>query len=250
MNDSAPRMINVTYALPVLLGLVVMFAFPLTRHMRSRDDRMRYWAVQGCVMMGALVGAKLAALAGDLGWPLRPVPGGLVGALSSGRSIVGGLLGGWAAGEVAKPLFGYKLPPNDRFAAVLPFSIAIGRVGCALTGCCAGTAHEGLLAVRDAHGVSRWPTQHMEVAFQLAVGVVFVSFVRRGVLRTRLFSVYLVAYGVYRFATEFVRDTPKFTAGLSVYQWLAAAMVLLGAGLTAWRTAALARTTTEATATP
>ncbi len=225
-----------TYALPVLLGLVVLFAFPLTRHMRDRADRRRYWVVQGCVMLGALAGAKLVALAGDYGWPWRPYPGGLAAMANSGRSIVGGLLGGWAAGEIAKPLAGYAQPPNDRFAAVLPFSIAIGRLGCHLTGCCAGTAHEGWLSVRDAEGVSRWPTQLMEVAFQLATGVAFMAMVRRRVLHARLFSLYLVTYGLYRFATEFLRDTPKTVGGLSVYQVLCVPMIALGAGLTAWRT--------------
>jgi phosphatidylglycerol---prolipoprotein diacylglyceryl transferase len=225
-----------TYALPVLLGLFVLLAFPLTRHMRDPSDRQRYWIVQGCVLLGALTGAKLVALAGDLNWPFTPLAGGFRGFLDSGRSIVGGLLGGWAAGEIAKPLAGYTLPPNDRFAAVLPFSIAIGRVGCHLTGCCAGLPHDGAFSVRDHHGVSRWPTQLMEVAFQLSVGVVFMALVRRRILHARLFSVYLALYGTYRFATEFVRDTPRVVAGLSVYQVLCLPMIALGLGLTAWRT--------------
>lgn len=232
----SPMTFYATYALPVLLGLAVIFLFPLTRHMKAREDRLRYWGVQACVMLGALVGAKLAALTGDYGWPLRPVPGGLMGALNGGRSIVGGLLGGWAAGELAKPLFGYRLPPNDRFAAVLPFSIAIGRVGCFLTGCCAGTPHDGWFSTRDADGVHRWPTQLMEVGFQLTVGVAFMAMVRRRILHARLFSTYLVVYGLYRFVTEFVRDTPHGVEGLSVYQVLCVPMVLLGAALTVWRT--------------
>lgn len=226
-----------TYALPVLLGLVVLFAFPLTRHMADRSDRQRYWMVQGCVLFGALAGAKLVALMGDYQWPLVPFPGGAAAMVNSGRSIVGGLLGGWAAGEVAKPLVGYTLPPNDRFAAVLPFSIAIGRFGCFLTGCCAGNPHTGLLSLRDHAGVARWPTQLMEVAFQLTTGVIFMALVRRRILHARLFSVYLVAYGIYRFFTEFLRDTPKVVGGLSVYQVLCLPMVALGLGLTLWRTA-------------
>ncbi len=225
-----------TYALPVLLGLFVLFAFPLTRHMREASDRRRYWIVQACVLFGALAGAKVVALMGDYRWPWVPLAGGLQGFLNSGRSIVGGLLGGWAAGEIARPLAGYRLPPNDRFAAVLPFSIAIGRVGCHLTGCCAGLPHRGALSVIDHEGVSRYPTQLMEVAFQLTTGVVFMALVRRRVLHARLFSVYLALYGTYRFATEFIRDTPRAVAGLSVYQVLCVPMIALGIGLTVWRT--------------
>ena len=225
-----------TYALPVLLGLIVLFSFPVTKHMQRSSDRQKYWMVQACVLVGALAAAKLVALVGDHRWPFEPLPGGLRGALNGGRSIVGGLLGGWAAGEIAKPLVGYTLPPNDRFAAVLPFSIAIGRLGCHLTGCCAGTAHDGWLSVRTADGIARWPTQLMEVAFQLAVGVTFMAMVRRRVLHARLFSLYLVLYGLYRFGSEFLRDTPKWVDGLSVYQVLCIPMVALGVALTAWRT--------------
>ena len=88
----------------------------------------------------------------------------------------------------------------------------------------------------DHHGVARWPTQLMEVAFQLTTGVVFMTLVRRRILHARLFSVYLALYGTYRFATEFLRDTPRVVAGLSVYQVLCVPMVLLGVGLTVWRT--------------
>lgn len=228
--------IYLTYALPVVLGLVVLFAFPLTKDMARTSDRQRYWTVQAVTFMGAIVGAKVSAVMGDTGWPLRESGLSWQEVLSSGRSITGGLLGGWLGGEVAKPLFGYRLPPNDRFAAVLPFSLAIGRLGCHLTGCCLGRPWHGPLAVRFADGVPRWPVQLMEVGFHLVAGVTLVSLVRRGVLRFRLFSLYLAVYGAWRFGMEFIRATPRYLGPLSVYQGFALAMVLLGAGLTAWRT--------------
>ena len=76
-------------------------------------------------------------------------PSGLPGA---GRSIAGALLFGFIGAELAKPLMRYRLPPNDRFATVLPFSIAIGRIGCLLAGCCLGEPWNGPWAVRAADG--------------------------------------------------------------------------------------------------
>jgi len=225
-----------TYALPVLLGLLVLLFFPVTKNITQRSDKYRYYFLQACTLVGALVGAKFAALAGDLGWPVHEIPGGWLAALSSGRSITGGLLGGLLTAEAVKPLVNYRLPPNDRFAAVLPFSVAIGRVGCVLTGCCGGLTHEGFVSIHDAQGVSRWPTQLFELVFQLAIGVTFMALVRRRALHGRLFSLYLVLYGLFRFATEFLRDTPKWFAPLSVYQLLALAMVLVGGVMFAWRT--------------
>ena len=43
--------------------------------------------------------------------------------LGGGRSIAGALLFGFLGVEAAKPLLRYDIPPNDRFAIVLPFSI-------------------------------------------------------------------------------------------------------------------------------
>jgi prolipoprotein diacylglyceryltransferase len=149
--------------------------------------------------------------------------------------VIGGLLGGFLTAEAAKPLLGYTQPPNDRFAAVLPFSLAIGRVGCFVTGCCRGTAHDGWPSVTYSDGIPRHPAQLYEAAFQLAMGVVLVTMVRRGALRGRLFALYLVAYGAYRFLSEFIRETPHPLAGYSVYQAFCVVMIMAGAATLALR---------------
>jgi prolipoprotein diacylglyceryltransferase len=51
---------------------------------------------------------------------------------------------------------------------------------------------------------------------------------RRGLLRDRLFFLYLIAYGVFRFFHEFMRDTPKVMLGLSGYQFISLVMAVLG----------------------
>jgi len=80
-------------------------------------------------------GAKLSVLIGDYHWPWVTVEDWR-NVLWSGRSITGALILGFLCAELAKPLIGYPMPPNDRFAALLPFTIATGRVGCLITGCC------------------------------------------------------------------------------------------------------------------
>jgi prolipoprotein diacylglyceryltransferase len=73
------------------------------------------------------------------------------------------------------------------------------------------------------------------MVFLLAVGVLFVWMVRRGVLRGRLFSLYLVLYGVYRFGSEYVRATPRVMGRFSGYQVLAIACVIVGGAMLLWR---------------
>lgn len=120
------------YALAVVLAAAVVLVFPITRGMTDARERQQYWVLQGMVVVAAIVGAKVAVLFGEFGWPLRKMTGDWAGVLVSGRSVLGALIFGLVAGELGKPLIGYRRPPNDRFAAVLPFSFAIGRVGCLL----------------------------------------------------------------------------------------------------------------------
>jgi phosphatidylglycerol:prolipoprotein diacylglycerol transferase len=214
------------YALPVLLALIVLLAFPVTRNMRDDATRRRYWRIQLITLLGAIFGAKLVVLMGDHLWPAVPLHWHDV--LTSGRSIVGGLIFGFLAAEIAKPLMGYTLPPNDRFATVLPFSFAIGRFGCFLQGCCRGIAHDGILSVTYADGIARHPVQLYEAAFNVAIGIAFIVLLRRGRLQHRFFATYLIAYGAYRFATEFIRATPHPLGGYSVYQLFSIVMILLG----------------------
>jgi phosphatidylglycerol:prolipoprotein diacylglycerol transferase len=225
------------YSALVVAGLALLVLVP-TAGKVPVAERRKYALLQVITLVGAIVGAKLAMLAGDLGWPVRPLTGGWRQVAESGRSITGGLIGGFVLAEVAKPLLRYRLPPNDFFAAKLPFSIALGRVGCLLGGCCRGVPHEGPLTVTYSDGVARLPAPLFELIFQLAVGLAFVAMVRRRLLAGRVFALYLVLYGVFRFVTEPLRETPKPLGGLSVYQLLAVVLVLLGVASLAARSRA------------
>ncbi len=215
------------YAFMVLLGLVLLLLLRPARQYSSRE-RGQYWRLQAFTLIAALLGAKFAVLMGDALWPLRPFHdwGDL---LLSGRSIVGALLFGFLAAELAKPLLKYPLPPNDRFAVILPFSIATGRIGCLMAGCCLGVEMDHLPAMRAADGVMRFPAALVEMGFHLLAGGLLLMLWRRRLLSGRLFALYLVLYGVFRFVSEFWRVTEKAFAGLSAYQWMALAMIVAGA---------------------
>jgi phosphatidylglycerol:prolipoprotein diacylglycerol transferase len=215
------------YVVPVVAGLLLACLYPVAGHLRG-DEKRRYYVLQAITLVGAIVGAKIVVLMGDHGWPLVPVRN-LDDVLGAGRSVVGGLLFGFLTAEAAKPLLGYTQPPNDRFAAILPFSLAIGRVGCFLAGCCRGTPWEGWPSVTYADGVARHPAQLYEAAFQVGIGMLLLVMARRRVLHGRLFALYLVSYGAYRFLSEFIRETPHVLAGYSMYQAFCVLMMVAGA---------------------
>ena len=126
---------------------------------------------------------------------------------------------------------GYPLPPNDRFAALLPFTLAIGRVGCLLHGCCRGVPCDAgaWYAITYSDGVARHPAAAYEMIFDLAVGAAFIFMVKRRIARGQLFSIFLILYGGFRFTSEFWRETPRLYGGwLSGYQVLSFVAALLG----------------------
>ncbi len=218
--------LQLAYSLMVLLGLALVLLVRPAGHYSS-PERRQYYRLQAVTVIAAVLGAKFAVLMGDGLWPLQPFDDWSE-LLVSGRSIVGALLFGFLAAEAAKPWLGYTLPPNDRFAVVLPFSIATGRLGCWMAGCCLGVEMHGPWALVAADGVERFPAAPAEMAFHLLAGTGLLMLWRRRLLAGRLFAIYLVAYGSYRFGSEFWRVTAKAFAGLSAYQWLCLAMICAG----------------------
>ncbi len=227
LSGTLARGLHPGYVLPVLAGLALAVLFPSGTVFRDPALRRKYQRIQLATLFGALVGAKLAAIVGDLRWPIEAVSASDL--LHVGRSITGGLLFGFLTAEVLKRLAGFREPPNDRFATVLPFSIAIGRVGCLIVGCCPGLPTDAWLALPDEHGVMRHPTALYDLLFHLALGIAFVVLLRRGgALRGRFFALHMLLYGIFRFAIEPLRDTRTYVLGLSAYQVFALCLFACG----------------------
>ncbi|MDQ3440539.1 MAG: prolipoprotein diacylglyceryl transferase, partial [Planctomycetota bacterium] len=89
------------------------------------------WLIVGCVF-GALVGAKLLAWleSPQEYWRSRAHLATVLG----GKTIVGGLLGGWAGVEIAKRRLHVAHSTGDVYAFPLILGMSLGRVGCFLTG--------------------------------------------------------------------------------------------------------------------
>ena len=223
---SFDQSLHATYALLILLGVALFAFFRPTSHY-SAPEKRAYWRLQAITFIAALFGSKIAVLFGDALWPLTPMKDWSA-LLWSGRSIVGALLFGFIVAESCKPIMKYRLPPNDRFAVILPFSIATGRIGCWFTGCCLGVPMRGGIALVAADGVSRYPAALVEAGFNLLCGIGLMLMLRRKLLAGRLFALYLIVYGLFRFATEELRVTAKAFAGYSAYQWICVAMIVAG----------------------
>jgi phosphatidylglycerol---prolipoprotein diacylglyceryl transferase len=180
------------------------------------------WVIVGCVF-GALIGSKLLAwLESPMDyWNNRADPAVLLG----GKTIVGGLLGGWAGVELAKRRLGIAHSTGDAFVFPLVVGMAIGRVGCFLTGL-ADHTHGNYTSLPwgvDFGDGARHPTQLYEVAFLLALGAWLAARMRRPYENGRLFRLFMLGYLAFRFAVEFIKPVFAPYLGLSMIQVAAAA---------------------------
>jgi phosphatidylglycerol:prolipoprotein diacylglycerol transferase len=209
----------------LLLGGIVVSLFTWSR-LAKRDERLV--VIYAIALVSGLVGAKLVYLIAE-GWLDWPQPDRWL-RLATGKSILGALLGGYLGVELAKKWVGYQAPTGDLFAIVAPIGIGIGRIGCLLHGCCLGReCAPAWYAMRDRLGVPRWPAAPLELTFNIVALVTFLVLRRLGMQRGQHFHLYLIAYGVFRFAHEFARATPLLGGVISGYQLAALGCVALGA---------------------
>lgn len=177
---------------------------------RGRDhlpDRSRA-VVIAAAGVGAAIGMRLLYALSN--WGANPF---------SGKTVVGGLLGGLVGVEVAKKFAGITRSTGDLFVMPAIAAMCIGRIGCFLTGPADRTA--GLpttlpwgIAIAD--GVKRHPVALYEIAFLLLL-IPIVRLARREGDRFRIF---LSSYLLFRLLVDFLKpEPPPVFAGLSAIQW-------------------------------
>lgn len=194
-----------------------------------RDERLLFIYV--AALVGGFVGAKIVYLLAE-GWLDWPQPDRWR-RLATGKTILGALLGGYGAVELAKKLLGYRSATGDWFALIAPGGIILGRLGCLLHGCCPGQVCERhWYTVNDAEGVARWPAVPVEIIFNLIALGAFFMLRRRQILSGQHFHLYLIGYGLFRFGHEFVRATPRVFGPFSGYAL--AALLVAGWGMFAF----------------
>ena len=136
--------------------------------------------------------------------------------LLEGKTIVGALLGGLVGVESIKRAIGATGSSGDAFALPLIAGIAIGRIGCFLSGLndhTYGNATSLPWAVDFGDGIPRHPTQLYEIVFLVALGAVLLRFRRRLKRPGDAFRIFMIAYLAFRLAVDFIKPVPFAYAG-------------------------------------
>ena len=147
--------------------------------------------------------------------------------LADGKTITTALIGAYLSVELCKWFLGIRMKTGDRYALPLAGALAVGRLGCFFNGCCFGTPSQLPWAVDFGDGAVH-PTQLYEVLFHATCALVLWQLPDYDWLKNQRLKLYLLAYCLYRFLTEWIRPEPTIALGLTFYQW---AVLLFAIGL-------------------
>lgn len=181
------------------------------------------------VMIGGILGARAMYVAANWAY-FSAHPAEIVRIDQGGLIFYGGFLA--AAAGVAVMARVRHIPLwtlGDFTVSALPLGHALGRIGCLLNGCCYGAPSDLPWAVKTA-GAWRHPVQGYEAIFNIALYLTLCLLLLRRVQAGFVVAAYLIGYGLWRFAIEFLRGDARMQAwgGLNAAQTLSLVLVGLG----------------------
>ena len=201
------------------------------RRRKSGDSvpiEQRVWLLVAAVA-GAALGAKVLFWLEDPAatWAHRTDPDWLI----TGRTIVGALLGGWMATEVAKRPMGITRSTGDVFVLPLAVGMAVGRIGCFLSGVEDGThgvETRFFLGMDLGDGLIRHPTALYEMGVLVVLGAALERW--KPAVQGDRFLAFMAGYLGFRLGVEFLKTQPALFLGLSAIQFAC----IGGLAYTAW----------------
>lgn len=157
----------------------------------------------------------------------------------SGKSIIGGIAGGYLAIVLAKRAFGYRRSTGDAYVLAIPVATAIGRIGCFLSelplgtpttlpwGVSVSSTAASAFPVCPGCGGAMHPTMLYEIAFNLVAVVLLWRFRDRVPVPGDALKLYLLGAAGFRFLVEFIRTSPRQALELTAPQWVLIPMIAL-----------------------
>jgi phosphatidylglycerol:prolipoprotein diacylglycerol transferase len=224
-----------------LMALSFIFGWLLSRRLGDGIAPGDFWdGLCGYLVLFGLLGAKLLLVIVFLPDMIRE--GNPFALLTGGGVWLGGVLGGliafrWRVRKERVP----AAPALDILFAVLPFSHALGRLGCFLGGCCYGRPTDVPWAVVYTHplaeklqgtplGIPLHPYPLYEVFLELLNFAICLAVLRRKTTPGAVAATWVGLYGTQRFFLEWLRFDERGSYGLlSTSQWISLAMVAIAA---------------------
>ena len=233
------------YGLMYLVAFGLLWAVGRWRIARSPDsvwtakdlDDALFYGILGTILGGRLGYVLFYKLADYSGEPWR-----IFYVWEGGMSFHGGMLGViFALWLFARNRKQDWLRVTDFIAPLVPLGLAAGRLGNFINAELWGRPTEGPWAMifPKVDGLPRHPSQLYEFALEgVALFALLWLFSSKPRPVGAVSGLFLIGYGVFRFAVEFTREPDSFLGllalGLTMGQWLSVPMVAVGAGMLAW----------------
>ena len=197
------------------------------RRLGDTVDTQARWRVVAAGIFGAAIGSKLFFWLEDPAETLAHWHD--LAFLLGGKTIVGGLIGGLIGVELEKRWAGLTRRTGDLFAMPLAAGIAIGRIGCFLSGLADrtyGTPSSLPWAIDFGDGIPRLPTQLYESIVLAAAAIVLDRLTRLPHREGDVFKLFMTMYFGLRLLVDFLKPEVKILLGLSSLQWASVAVLL------------------------
>ncbi len=235
------------YGLMYLVGFGIAYGLGRLRIARGLSGQVTVQLLDDLLfycVLGVILGGRLGyVLFYKPGYYLQH-PLEILAVWQGGMAFHGGLLGVLVAiWWVARKHRLRWLEITDFFAPLSPLAFAAGRLGNFINGELWGRVTDvswGMVFQNPAAGpLPRHPSQLYQFALEgLALFVILWVYSSRPRPLGAVSAVFLVGYGVARFAVEFFREPDDFLGllalDLSMGQWLSLPMIAAGAALFAW----------------
>ena len=232
------------YTVAICVGIIACF-FVFSRLSDKKDFPAR---LHNLVLVSGIFGIALGLASSMIFQALYNIStrGEFIIDETTGATFYGGLIGGAVCFLTIYFIAGHFILKDkahitrffDMTTSVAP-AIAtahgFGRVGCLFAGCCHGSVTEEWCGIMM-HGNMGYqkyiPTQLFEAIFLFALAAFLIFWGIKG--KKGVFSIYLSAYGVWRFFIEYARDDYRgetFVKALTPSQFIAIILIAVSVGL-------------------
>lgn len=222
------------YGLMIGIGFLVAVILASYRAKRSGLDSEFIYDLAFVAILGGMLGAKLLFIIVEIKNIINNPK--ILLDVANGFVVYGGIIGGILAAYIFCRL--KKKVFLKYFDIVMP-SVAIaqgfGRIGCLLAGCCYGretTSRFGIVFTNSTfapNGVRLIPTQIISSVGDFAIGIFLILISKKLNKDGQVGTLYLILYGIGRFALEFLRSDYRGSVGVfSTSQFISLFVVLIG----------------------
>lgn len=212
-------------AYPFFLTLAVIVALGIYYFENKKNNNLNdntFFIAVGA-LFGGVLGAKLPIWVYYYKEIIQALPN--ISFFLSGRTIVGGMVGGAIGVNFTRWLLGIKERRGNIFVIPACVGIAIGRLGCFFRGCCFGKPTNSSFGVDFGDHILRHPTQLYEIVFAL-IFLVYALRKKEKAKPGELFQNFMITYFIFRFFVEFFRESPVIAFHLTPFQ-IASLLIVL-----------------------